>query len=169
MPRRAFALLLVAALGTAGCGSSSGSGGTGAGSTPSTGSGALAPPASAHAPTPTPSVQSICRTFSHRLAIGPFSRRFRAITPADAPELFAELEGLSRRLEFAPASPARQAGLRRLAALFDRAAVTSQALGRTATPAAAAGPLARLYAQLTQSNSLATSLALPDCRMSIRR
>ena len=168
MPLRA-SVLLAAALATAGCGSSAGSGAGRSSPTSSTGGSTLAPPASAHAPTPTPSVQSICRTFTHHLAIGPFNRSFRAITPADAPELFAELEGLSRRLEFASASPARQVGLRRLAALFDRAAITSQALGRATTPATAAGPLARLYAQLTRSNALAMSLGLRDCRMSIRR
>jgi len=168
VPLRALVLVLAAAVATAGCGSSSGSGAGRSSPAPSSGS-TLAAPASAHAPTTTPSVQSICRTFTHRLAIGPFSRNFRAVTPADAPALFAELEGLSRRLEFAPASPARQVGLRRLAALFDRAAITSQALGRATTPATAAGPLARLYAQLTRSNALATSLGLRDCRMSIRR
>ena len=169
MSARLPALAAATALALSGCGGSSGAPHAGTSATPGTGTSELAPPPSAHPATPAMSPDAICQVFAYRLTIGPLRKPLHQLDPGDGPALYAELEGLSRRLEFAPITPARRTELRQLAAAYDRAAATGRALGHTTSPSAAAQPIARLGAQLAAANALATALSLPHCRIALQR
>jgi hypothetical protein len=170
MPGRAPILAAAsAALALAGCGGSSTSGSSGRPATSTGGKSALAPPASAHPATRAQSAETVCRAFSYRLAVGPLHKGINQLVPGDGRVLYAELEGLSRRIEFTPAAPARHAGLYRLAAALDRAAVMAQALPAAPTRSAFAHSVARLRGQLEEASALAARLALPNCRIALGR
>ena len=158
-----------AALALAGCGGSGSSGSSGQPATSNGAGSALAPPASAHPATRAQSADTVCRTFTYRLAVGPLHKGINQLVPGDGRVLYAELEGLSRRLEFTPAAPARHAGVYRLAAVLDRAAIMAQALPAAPTRSAFTHSAAQLRGQLAQASALAARLALPGCRIALRR
>jgi hypothetical protein len=170
MPGRAPILAAAsAALALAGCGGSSTSGSSGQPATSTGGKSALAPPASAHPATRAQSADTVCRAFTYRLAVGPLHKGINQLVPGDGRVLYAELEGLSRRIEFTPAAPARHAGVYRLAAALDRAAIMAQALPAAPTRSAFAHSVARLRGQLEEASALAARLALSNCRIALGR
>jgi hypothetical protein len=114
----------------------------------------------------------ICRGFVEHANLQLHQGIARVGPGAGAP-LYAELEGLSRRLSFLSVPAAYRARLAQFAAELDRAAITAQTMGSqaTATPAALRRFIQirdTLARELTSANAMARGLGLDACVINLR-